>query len=189
MSEALDEILQNAAAGDQDAWRSLIQTYSGRVFGLLYRQCANGELAQEITQATFVKVVTKLSEYREQGRFEPWLFRIAMNTLRDEMRRKKRHASTVDLNSTPPESIGHSHDQQTPFDQLQQTEEHDQLRQAVKQLPDADQKILYMRYTAELSFAQIAESLDEPLGTVLARGHRALKKLKKIIEDIKQEQA
>jgi RNA polymerase sigma-70 factor (ECF subfamily) len=56
------------------------------------------------------------------------------------------------------------------------------LRRAVARLPEADQQILTLRHTAGLSFAQIAETLGEPLGTVLARGHRALAKLKKLIE-------
>ncbi len=65
-----------------------MELYSGRLYALLVRQCGDGELAEEITQATFVKVVTQIGRYREQGKFEPWLFRIAMNQLRDEMRRR-----------------------------------------------------------------------------------------------------
>ena len=70
MTQGLDVTLKAAAAGDADAWRQLVESYSGRVFGLLYRQCGDGELAEEITQATFAKVVQRLGDYREQGRFE-----------------------------------------------------------------------------------------------------------------------
>lgn len=182
MTQGLDVTLKAAAAGDADAWRQLVESYSGRVFGLLYRQCGDGELAEEITQATFAKVVQRLGDYREQGRFEAWLFRIAVNRLRDEMRRRKRQAITVDFEATPPEALGRTDDGPTPQAVLQQAERIDALRKAISKLPDADRQILEMRYTAELGFAQIAEILGQPLGTVLARGHRALKKLRDMLD-------
>jgi RNA polymerase sigma factor (sigma-70 family) len=101
MNQPLDSTLAAAARGDEYAWRQLIDAYSGRVYGLLFRQCGNAELSEEITQATFVKVVTKLGDYEDTGRFESWLFRIAMNRLRDEMRRRKRQANPVDFAATP----------------------------------------------------------------------------------------
>jgi RNA polymerase sigma-70 factor (ECF subfamily) len=64
---------------------------------------------------------------------------------------------------------------------LAQRERLEWVRRAVDRLPEADRELLHLRYTAQLSFARIAETLDQPLGTVLARGHRALKKLKRIL--------
>jgi RNA polymerase sigma-70 factor (ECF subfamily) len=85
-----------AAAGDECAWRVLINAYSARVFGLIRVQCNNADLAEEITQSTFCTVVAKIGFYTELGKFEQWLFRIAMNRLRDEMRRRKRQAKPVE---------------------------------------------------------------------------------------------
>ncbi|MBI1373252.1 MAG: sigma-70 family RNA polymerase sigma factor [Phycisphaera sp.] len=178
----IDQTLRAAIEGDQAAWRELVEDYSGRVYGLLLRQCRNAELAEEITQATFVKIVSKLPDYDEQGRFESWLFRIAINRLRDEMRRRKRQASTMDFAETPPEAVGQTSNGPMPGDRMDTQEEHDKLHTAIAQLPEADREVLYMRYTAELSFAQIAEALEQPLGTVLARSHRALKKLRTLLE-------
>ena len=148
---------------------------------MLYRRCGDRELAEELTQETFVKVVGKLRDYREQGRFEAWLFRIALNGLRDEMRRKGRHAVSVDFGQMPPESLGPVKAGVRPGDRLETEERHAMLRAAVAKLPEADRELIELRYTAELTFAQIAQTLDEPLGTVLARGHRALKKLRDLI--------
>lgn len=183
MTQALDQLLQAAARGDADAWRHLVETYSGRVYGLLYRQCGSSDLAEEITQATFVKVVTELPDYEEQGRFEAWLFRIAINRLRDELRRRKRQAFSVDFDSTPPEAFGEVASGPGPSDAMHRREQVQRLRAAIDRLPEADRELLHLRYTAELSFAEIAETLDEPLGTVLARGHRALKKLRDMLAD------
>lgn len=178
MGATLNAMLHAAAQGDAQAWKWLVETYSGRVYGLIYRQCGNGELAEEVTQAAFVKVARKLKEYQDRGRFDSWLFRVAMNQLRDELRRQKRHASPMDFDTTPPESLGVVSSEIGPDAALLAAEKRQALREAIAQLSQADQEIIHMRYTAELSFAQIAETLGQPLGTVLARGHRALKKLK-----------
>ena len=183
MDESAERTLRAAAAGDHDAWRQLVDAHSGRVYGLIYRQCGDRELAEEITQATFVKAVGKLSGYQEQGRFEAWLFRIAMNRLRDEMRRRKRQAKPMDFAATPPETVGLASDEQASPDQpLVQREQVERLHRVIAQLPEADRQILHLRYTADLGFQQIADTLGQPLGTVLARGHRALKKLKTKLE-------
>ena len=93
MSKNPEELLRLAAKGDAGAWRGVVEAYAGRVFALLARRCGDRELAEELTQAVFVKVVTRIGGYRDTGRFEPWLFQIAMNTLRDEMRRRGRQAT------------------------------------------------------------------------------------------------
>lgn len=198
--ESLDSVLARAAAGEGSAWQALVGTYSKRVFGLLVRQCGDRELAEEITQATFVKVVGHIGLYREQGRFEPWLFRIAMNRLRDEMRRRGRQARPMDMSGgrgdgssdqgawqavqekVAAAGSGEGSDSEDPSERVSRAEEVERLRQAIESMNEADRTLLQLRHTAGLSFAQIAETLEEPLGTVLARGHRALAKLKKLME-------
>ena len=204
--QTLDRTLARAARGDAQAWRVLVEGYSPRVFGLLLRQCRDQDLAEEITQATFVTVVTHLGRYQEKGRFEPWLFRIAMNRLRDEMRRRRRQARPIDMTpgSAPGAASGQTSgegqwaavqdqvadqaltDHETPLSKVHRAEQIEQLRAAIGTMSDADQEILHLRHTAGLSFAQIAETLNQPLGTVLARGHRALGKLRKLM--LEQEQ-
>ena len=200
---ALDEALRRAGTGDEAAWVQIINAYSRRVFGLLLKRCGDRELSEELTQATFVKVVGNLGKkegYEEQGKFKAWLFRIAMNNLRDEMRRRGRQAIVVDmspaagagstggddrgsawaaaeaggvqLGPTPPES---------PFDVVERGEQIDLLRAAILKLPDKDQELLHLRHTAGMTFPEISETLNEPLGTVLARGHRAVAKLRKML--------
>ena len=133
-------------------------------------------MAEEITQSVFATVASKLSlgEYTEQGRFESWIFRVTMNRLRDEMRRVRRQAAPTDpegfasmaARSESPESLAP--------DLLR-------LRAALDELPPADREIVELRHHGGLSFKQLAELLDEPLGTLLARHHRALKKLHSIL--------
>ena len=171
---SLEETLQRAAAGDEAAWRDIVEAYTPRVFGLIRAQCGNVDLAEEITQSTFCTIVERIGRYAEVGRFESWLFRIATNRLRDEMRRRRRHANPVETETLvglagtgdEPEVAGTG-----PQDLVA-------LQGALARLSESDRQVIHLRHFTGLSFAAIAEILGEPLGTVLARQHRALKKLR-----------
>lgn len=177
-------LLDAAAAGDEDAWRVLVDLYARRVFALCRSRCGRSDVAEEITQSVFATVATKLTtgQYTERGRFESWLFRVAMNRVRDEMRRTRRHAEPMD-----PDVLGRSAlraDFGATGEEAESARRADlpvqlsALREAMEQLSDADREVVELRHHAGLSFRQIAELLAEPLGTLLARHHRALKKLK-----------
>lgn len=174
----LESTLQRAANGDELAWRDLVDAYAPRVYGLLKAQCGNHDLAEDITQSTFCTVVSKLAGYTEQGRFESWLFRIAMNRLRDEMRRRKRHAVSVE-EDTLTNLAGADEGGPAPASSDDPTIA--ALRDAMEKLSDSDRQIVHLRHFGGLSFRQIADVLDQPVGTVLARQHRALRKLKELM--------
>lgn len=172
----LPDILSRAAGGDERAWRRLIDLFSRRVFALAKSRCRNPEVAEEITQSVFATVASKLSlgEYTEQGRFESWIFRVTMNRLRDEMRRVRRQAAPTDPDGFSAMAARPEAPEALAPDLLR-------LRAALDELPPADREIVELRHHGGLSFKQLAELLDEPLGTLLARHHRALKKLHSIL--------
>lgn len=175
----LPDVLSRAAGGDERAWRRLIDLFSRRVFALAKSRCRNSDVAEEITQSVFATVAAKLStgEYTEQGRFESWIFRVTMNRLRDEMRRAKRQATPTD-----PEGFAGMPSVRSAVDADRGlTPELARLRLAMDELAPADREIVELRHHGGLSFKQLAELLDEPLGTLLARHHRALKKLHAIL--------
>ncbi len=176
--QELHEQIVAAAGGDEVAWRWIVDAYAHRVFALIRSKCANEELAEEITQSTFCTIAEKLSGYTETGKFEAWLFRIAMNRMRDEMRRRKRHAVPMENEMIAIFSSGVS----DVVDDESGTIEIQRLRIAVSQLSSSDQDIIHMRHAAGMSYKQIAEVLEEPLGTVLARQHRAVRKLRSLME-------
>lgn len=179
---ALSSLLASAAKGDASSWRTLVQLYSRRVFALARSRCTSPELAEEITQSVFVTVATKLSqgEYTEEGKFEPWLFRVAMNRIRDEARRKSRQATPTDsdvLGEMPSlETLPSPGDQEHAFVELSA------LRRAMTELSDSDREIIELRHHGQMNFKAMSELLNEPLGTLLARHHRALRKLKELVE-------
>ncbi len=184
----LADILAAAARGDGPAWRELIDRYSPRVFALARSRCRSADAAEEVTQSVFATVAAKLGgsnpskgSYVEMGRFEPWLFRIAMNRIRDEARRRERQAPATD-----PAAFATLPDERASS-QVTSEAELNSLRAALDQLPDADREVIDLRHHGGLSFRQIADLLDEPIGTLLARHHRALRKLRTMLDEVNED--
>lgn len=171
-------LLAAASQGDEEAWRRVIERYGRRVYALARSRCRHAELAEEVTQSVFATIATKLGagEYAERGRFESWLFRVAMNRIRDEMRRLARHAAPTD-----PLVFGAVVGSSAPTDDREGLPDLARLRMAMDQLNDDDREVVELRHHGGMSFKQMAEVLDEPLGTLLARHHRALRKLKQLM--------
>lgn len=183
-SEQLVRLVAAAASGDQAAWRDIVERCTPRVYAVVRAQCRDDELAEEIVQSAFCTVVQKLPEYEEGGRFEAWLLRIAMNRLRDEMRRRSRQAVPTDA-STLVEMAGGAQD--PPARGEAGLIPDGSLLQGMQRLSEADQEILHLRHVGGLSFKEISSALDTPIGTLLARHHRALRKLKQILEQSAEE--
>lgn len=197
--DQLPILLAAAAKGDEEAWRGIVSLYARRVYALARSRLGarNGgrgsrgrshkgdiwgqgnDAAEEVTQSVFVTVASKLStgEYTEQGRFESWLFRVAMNRIRDEVRRSKRQATPTDPEALDRGSMAAAAEGGADDGR----EEIDRLRVAMGQLSESDREVVELRHHAGLSFKQMSEMLAEPLGTLLARHHRALRKLKDLL--------
>lgn len=177
-SQDLAPLLQAAATGDPGAWQELVTRYSRRVFALAKSRCRNDDVAEDITQSVFVTVAAKLGggEYSEQGRFESWLFRVAMNRVRDLLRRNRRHPAQSDVGIAQDRCEAPVEANPLDLDSFQR------LRAAMQTLSDVDREIIELRHHGGLSFKQMSEVLDEPVGTLLARHHRALRKLRDTLE-------
>lgn len=178
-------LLERASGGDESAWTALVRAYLPRVFAMAKSRCRSHDVAEEIAQSVFVTIASKLPTggYTEQGRFEPWLFRVTMNRIRDEMRRQRRHADPTDPTVFQDHDGGDRPGGPAPGPEASSGAERlASLRSAVGRLSEDDRQVVELRHQGGLSFKQIADVLDEPLGTVLARHHRALKKIKQLIE-------
>jgi RNA polymerase sigma-70 factor (ECF subfamily) len=172
------ELLTAASRGEERAWREIIRRYGRRVYALAKSRCQRAELAEEVTQSVFATVAATLGRggYTEQGKFEPWLFRVAMNRIRDEMRRSGRQAEATD-----PAEFGRIEAHAAGENGTETGAALERLRHAMAQLPAADREIVELRHHGGMSFKDMAELLEEPMGTLLARHHRALRKLKALM--------
>jgi RNA polymerase sigma-70 factor (ECF subfamily) len=167
-----------AASGDEAAWSRLVAEYAPRVFALLHSRCWDADLAEEITQAVFASVAEKLPVYSEQGKFGPWVFQIAMNRWRDELRRRQRQRTTAAGDALDRLPVGGGPEDYRAIDPAASQA----LDRALAQLSQADRDVIDLRHVGGMSFKQMADALGEPVGTLLARHHRALAKLRALIE-------
>lgn len=188
MDEAeLDELLRRARARDPEALTRLVEFYGARVFGLLYRLTGTRDAAEDLMQETFLRVVRALGQYEHVGRFEAWLFRIAANLARDRARAQRRHGDGTPVGDWDVDEARVAGRQAAipagPEQRLVDREQGERLARAVDRLSDADREIILLRHYSELSFREIADVLGVPLGTALARAHRALGRLRQELVD------
>lgn len=219
-ADEIAALVADAASGDESAWESLVRLYGRRIYALAKSRLHDPDAAEEITQSVFATLATTLrtpdsspnpehdptesspdsnpesaatnrATYTEAGKFEPWLFRIVMNRVRDEGRRRQRRAGTITgLGPAEQDQIAgcignrlggrgdNGSETQTKPAAQDARDELAAMHEAIQTLEPRDREIIELRHHGSLSFAQIADLLDEPLGTCLARHHRALKKLR-----------
>jgi RNA polymerase sigma-70 factor (ECF subfamily) len=185
-------LLERAQALDPDAFDRLVDLYGRRVHAFLLRMTGRREDAEDLLQEVFLRLVRMLPSYSHQGNFEGWLFRIAANLGRDRIRRIRRSPIVASLSSgseNPPASDGErgwdgaDEAAEPPDSGLLRNEQIDRMQRALTQLPDAEREVVLLRYYSSMSFAEIAEAMDTPLGTALARSHRGLTKLRRLMEE------
>jgi len=167
------DLVMCARKGDKDAFSKLVDLYSGRLYGYFYRLAYNREDANELLSELFLKMFEKIGSCRPET-FEPWLFRMASNLFTDYLRSKKRREKMISQiqqevqTETEPEKSG---------DFLT-----DKLAIQLRKLEPEIAEIIVMRYYSQMSFEQLAKLRNEPIGTVLSKVHRGLKKLKQLME-------
>lgn len=168
------ELIGRASRGDAAAARALVELLADRAYRYARSKGLSHESSEDIVQESFRRLFEALPKYREAGRFEAWYFRIVLNLIVDEGRRLT--AGPRMEGGTPLESIaaptgrrGGADDEVPPAT----------LDRLLRGLEPEDQEVLHLRYGAGLRFDQIAQVLGEKENTVLARTHRALKKLRR----------
>ena len=166
----LDDLLVQAALEDPAAFADLVRRYQDTLFNFLYRMTGNREDAEDISQETFVRIYRALPRFRIGAPFKPWMYKIAVNLAINHFNARKPSLALVeDFPSvspfTSPELMA----------ELRETQ-HD-LRRALLELPEPYRAILLLRHLNELSYQDIAATLDVPIGTAKVRLHRARKML------------
>lgn len=185
--DPLAAVIRRAQQHEPAAFDELVDRFSGQLFGLLYRLTGSRHDAEDLLQELFLRVVRTLEGYKHEGRFEAWLYRIAVNLVRDHLRRQGRHRTVPERAGGPraggSESLaGHPSGGSPPDGPLDVAEQADRLQKALQQLPAGEREVIMLRHFSDMSFSQIARVMDTPLGTALARAHRGLARLRRIME-------
>jgi len=190
--ESRDEYLvAKSQRGDMEAFRILIERYEKGVYNLAYRMLKNREDAEDAAQEVFLKVFTYLRGFRGESSFATWLYRIATNGCINRIRRPKflsfeelkKEFEDEEPSAEPPQLVDRS---PLPEELAEQREIQQLLHRAIDELPDNYRLVITLRHLQGLSYKEIAETLDLPVGTVktyLFRAKNILKaKLKNVVE-------
>lgn len=156
--------------GDELAGETLIKRHGRSVYRFLYSMLNNVQDSEDLCQVTFTKAFAALPTYQDKNQFRSWLFRIAKNEALGLLRKRKsrpqitREITEADIETTP--------------STIQSRDSVAVISQAIDQLPPEERQVMILRMQEELSFREIAELTDTPLGTILSRMHEARKKLR-----------
>ena len=182
------EVLAAAVRGDRKACGQLVRAYQRRAYAAAYSLVGNRDDALELSQDAFVKAFKAMKRFDLTMPFYPWLHRIVRNTSLNHIKKKKRRGeSSLDQMM---ESGFDAHDPgHRPDDSATREELLKHIQRAMEQLTSEQQEILRLRHFMELSYGEIAASLDIPQGTVMSRLHGARKKLRAAVESLNQEAA
>lgn len=171
MNEIL--LISRARGGDREAFGELVEQYRDNVYRLAYRMCGNAYDADEAAQEAFVAAWRALPNFRGDAKFSTWLYRLTTNAAIDVMRREKRHQTVGDG-----EMIDLADDADSPQETVERTEQQEAVQKALATLSEEYREVLLLRYMEELDYAEIAEVLQLPSGTVKSRINRAKAALK-----------
>jgi RNA polymerase sigma-70 factor (ECF subfamily) len=178
--EELVGLLRDGAAS---AGEILVRRHVTPLMRYLQRLVGNDQLAEELHQQTWLSVLDHLDRFDAAastggGGFKAWLFRIATNKANDFWRSSGREKSArLGMQLVAPDAAA------PPDGRLNQLEQTERLRRAIERLPDSQRQVLMLRYYSNLKFIEIADVLGCPLNTALGRMHKAMLKLREMLQD------
>ena len=166
--------------GNEEAFEQLLTRHKSRVFTTIYLIVKDNYVAEDLLQETFVKVVKTIKEgrYNEEGKFLPWLMRIAHNMAIDHFRRDKRYPTIVMEDGSHVFNTLQFSEDSVESKQVKQ-DTHAKLRELIQELPESQKEVLMMRHYMEMSFQEIAETTGVSINTALGRMRYALINLRK----------
>jgi RNA polymerase sigma-70 factor (ECF subfamily) len=162
-----------AQQGDRQAFGELVGLHRQGVVNVVYRMCGDPQLAEEAAQEAFLRAWQNLQRYNPRFAFRNWVYRIALNVAVDTLRRER---PTLDIAVEPLAASGDS-----PEAALEHKERAEQVRRAVLDLPPTSRAALVLREYEGLTYQEIAEALDIPIGTVMSRLNYARRQVRRAL--------
>jgi RNA polymerase sigma-70 factor (ECF subfamily) len=183
------DAIARARKGDHDAFRVLVERYQERAYGLALRVLRDEEWARDVVQEGFLKVYRSLDRFEGRSSFYTWLYRIVLNLCLDA-KRSDRSNRQVEWDETAPleadpgsaDAVSAAHQEfEGPAGSLERAELREFMARAIEQLPDDARQTLLLREVEGLSYAEIAECLGVPKGTVMSRLHHARRRVREVL--------
>ena len=185
MSLSDSTLITQFTSGNSQSFSILFDRYQKRVYGFIFSKVKDAELADDVFQDTFVKVIKnlRLGKYKDEGRFLSWVMRIAHNIIMDHFRKinrlPKHESKHEDL-----DVLDRLVEQSTSIEDLMiETQIHADLSLLIDELPQTQKEVLRMRLFQEMSFKDIGEQTGVSINTALGRMRYAVLNLRKLIEE------
>ncbi len=177
------ELIRRCQAGDVAAFEPLVEKYRQRVWRLAYQVLRDREEAWDCAQEAFVRAYSSLSSFRGQSAFYTWLFRITVNVATDRHRSRGARARALGNEPIPEEEWERTaiDTERGPDESAAQAEQRERIRAALDSLPLKARTIIMLSDVEGLSYKEIAEVLNCPIGTVMSRLHNARKRLRSLL--------
>lgn len=183
-SKTDQELIRAYIDGDENGLKVLIDRYKSKIYTSIYVRVKDDFLAEDIFQETFIKVINtiKTGRYNEEGKFLPWVIRIAHNMVIDHFRKEKRGPSVINGDGYDIFEVLNFADENAESKLLRSQVDVD-LKKLIQLLPDDQKEVLIMRHFCDMSFKEIADITEVSINTALGRMRYALSNLRKMIED------
>ena len=174
------QLISQYKNGSEESFAELVNRHKNKIYTTVYLIVKDQFLAEDLLQETYVKVVNtiKSGRYNEEGKFLPWVTRIAHNLAIDHFRKAKRYPMIVMEDGSNIFNTLEFSEDSIESRQIQQ-DTHALLRDLIKELPDSQREVLMMRHYMQMSFQEIAEATDVSINTALGRMRYALINLRK----------
>jgi len=182
-----NSLVQQFIEGDTRSIEILVTRHKNRVFSYILLIVKNQELAEDIFQETFIKVIRSLKrgKYIENGKFVSWVLRISHNLIIDHFRKEKLKATISNDSCEVDIFNSQKFSESTIEDDLVSKQIFSEVKELIKELPEDQQQVIYMRHYMDMSFKEIAEQTDVSINTALGRMRYALINMRKLIEEKK----
>ena len=169
--------------GDESAFEVLIRKHKDKVFAFILSKIKNYNIAHDVFQDTFIKVINslKMGKYNEEGKFVPWVMRIAHNLVIDYFRRQKKIRSIAPTDDFDIFEII-SDKEANAEDEMIKSQINSDVKRLIEELPQDQREVLKMRYYKELSFKEISEITNVSINTALGRMRYAILNLRKLVD-------
>lgn len=179
-----EQLIQLYASGDENGLSVLIDRYKSKIYTSIYMRVKDDFVAEDIFQETFIKVINTIKSggYNEEGKFLPWVIRIAYNMVIDHFRKEKRGPTVINNDGYDIFEVMDFADDDTER-KMVRTQTDVDLKKLIQLLPDDQKEVLIMRHFCEMSFKDIAEISNVSINTALGRMRYALHNLRKMIEE------
>jgi len=176
------ELIRLYVSGNEAGLEGLVNRYKSKIYTSIYLLVKDEYLAEDIFQDTFIKVIHTLREgrYNEEGKFLPWVVRIAHNLVIDHFRKERRAPTVVNAEGFDIFDVLHFADESMETRMIREQTYKD-LRKMIQRLPDDQKEVLIMRHYGEMSFKEIADVTEVSINTALGRMRYALNNLRKMM--------